>query len=623
MTVKPTYEELVFRVKQLEQEVEKREDFRKGLKHQKEMLQSLLNAQTETAMLTDLEGTILAVNEIAEQRLGKSSAELIGLGIYDYLPFDTAKSRKARADEVVRTETSVRFQDKRNGRLYDNNIYPVFDGEGKINALAIYAKDITKTKRAEDALRESEKRLTIAGELAYDLIYEWTVEDDKLEWFGNLDDKLGYNFNEIPRTIEGWIKLIHPEDIARLKDAVELHRTSTAPIYYEYKILHKDGSYRYWSDHGRPVLNDEGLPCKWIGVCKDITERKNVEIALKLSEQRFHAIFDQTFQFIGLMTTKGILIEANQAALDFYDISKSDVLDIPFWEAPWWTHSPELQDMLRDAVRRAALGEFVRFEASHPAPDGVLHYVDVSIKPVIDDSGNVHLLIPEGRDITARKEMEAELRASFKEKELLLQEVHHRVRNNFEIISSLLDLVGGSTNNRNTQNILRDASARIHSMALIHSQLYQRRSFDRVDMREFAQILMNHLLSIYNDNGKKIEIVIGPSNVYLSLNQAIPSALVLNELVSNAFKHAFNGKKNGTIQISIHSETEDNITLKVKDDGNGIPKGIDFNKTRGLGLKLTKHLVEGQLKGEVLISYRSGTEIRVGFKKEKTALTDT
>jgi PAS domain S-box-containing protein len=140
--------------------------------------------------------------------------------------------------------------------------------------------------------------------------------------------------------------------------------------------------------------------------------KHEMEQRLKDSEARFRAIFDLTFQFIGLMTTEGVLIEANKAALDLYGLSESDVIGFPFWETPWWTHSPDQQERLREAIKKAAAGEFVRFEAFHPTPDGELHCVDVSIKPVKDDQGNVSLLIPEGRDITDRRRTEEALRLS-------------------------------------------------------------------------------------------------------------------------------------------------------------------------------------------------------------------
>jgi PAS domain S-box-containing protein len=130
---------------------------------------------------------------------------------------------------------------------------------------------------------------------------------------------------------------------------------------------------------------------------------------LATGERRFRAIFDQTFQFIGLLTVDGRLLEANRTALAFAGIREEDVIGKPFWDTPWWTHSPDLQQQLRDAVAAAGRGEFVRLEATHPAADGTLHHVDFSLKPVRDESGSVVLLIPEGRDVTDRQQAEETL----------------------------------------------------------------------------------------------------------------------------------------------------------------------------------------------------------------------
>lgn len=138
----------------------------------------------------------------------------------------------------------------------------------------------------------------------------------------------------------------------------------------------------------------------------EIKKRKKVEEELKESERKIRALYDQTFQFIGLMTTDGILIEANRTALEFSGVKLSDVLNKPFWETPWWTHSPELQEKLRKAIKKVAQGEFLRFEATHKAKDGTLHYVDFSLKPVKNKKGKVIFMIPEGRDITERKKAE-------------------------------------------------------------------------------------------------------------------------------------------------------------------------------------------------------------------------
>ncbi|MDD1685041.1 MAG: PAS domain S-box protein, partial [Methanoregula sp.] len=130
------------------------------------------------------------------------------------------------------------------------------------------------------------------------------------------------------------------------------------------------------------------------------------------SEAKFRAVIDQSFQFIGLMDTDGTLIVANRSALEFAGLSESDVINQPFWETPWWSHSKELQEKLKDAIHRAASGEMVRFETTHPAADGHLAYIDFSVKPVLDPSGRILFLIPEGRNISERKQAEEALRES-------------------------------------------------------------------------------------------------------------------------------------------------------------------------------------------------------------------
>ena len=138
-------------------------------------------------------------------------------------------------------------------------------------------------------------------------------------------------------------------------------------------------------------------------------ELAHSEQRIRESEAKFRAIIDQSFQFIGLMTTDGILIEANQAALKFAGISESAVINRPFWETPWWSHSADLQEVLKDAIQRAASGETVRFEATHRAANGHLAYIDFSIKPMVDPTGRILYLIPEGRDLTERKQAEEKL----------------------------------------------------------------------------------------------------------------------------------------------------------------------------------------------------------------------
>jgi two-component sensor histidine kinase len=218
-------------------------------------------------------------------------------------------------------------------------------------------------------------------------------------------------------------------------------------------------------------------------------------------------------------------------------------------------------------------------------------------------------------EINQRMKAEEKIKDSLSEKEVLLSEIHHRVKNNFQIVSSLFEMSSMRAENSQAQEVLKNARVRIYTMALIHDQLYQNKRFDRISMEKHIKELTTYLHTLYGNAGGKIRTKIEASEVYLSMGQAVPCALVLNELVANAFKHGFIKKRTGNIWISIDNIDEDTTFLLVKDDGDGFPEGFELNKATGIGLKLVKRLVRDQLKGKMSINHDDGMEFRVQFKR--------
>ncbi len=216
-------------------------------------------------------------------------------------------------------------------------------------------------------------------------------------------------------------------------------------------------------------------------------------------------------------------------------------------------------------------------------------------------------------EISERMTAEKKIQDSLDEKVLLLGEIHHRVKNNLQVISSLLDLTRRRTMNPEAQMVLADARSKIYTMALVHSQLYRSESFSRIDMGVHIRKLLGSINQIYAASHRKIRPIIECSHVFLSVTQAIPCALVLNEVISNVYKHAYPEDAKGECFISMTEVEEKRIHFCVRDEGVGIPEGVDIENTETLGLKLIRNLIRKQLKGDVRFECGKGTSIIAEF----------
>ena len=216
------------------------------------------------------------------------------------------------------------------------------------------------------------------------------------------------------------------------------------------------------------------------------------------------------------------------------------------------------------------------------------------------------------RDITDRKHAEENLLASVHEKEVLLREIHHRVKNNLQLISGLLDMTRMRTVDESTNTILTDLMLKIQTMAQIHTRLYESKQFGKISLTGQIRDQVAALSNIYSHKGHEITCEMDAQEIFLPVDQAIPCALVVNEILSNAYKHAFRGRKHGTIEISAVQENGQ-IRITVRDDGIGIPDNFDISRTNSLGLKLIRTLVQSQLKGSLMFKSQNGTEVTMEF----------
>ncbi|MGK7935066.1 MAG: chemotaxis protein CheB [Xenococcaceae cyanobacterium] len=277
-------------------------------------------------------------------------------------------------------------------------------------------REIIARQRSEEQLKINQEQLIITQERVEnifssleDAIWSFELPEKKLGYLNTSFAKIyGRSQEEFTANLNLWLDVVHPED----KDIVQkAHRPikQQAKIDLEYRILHPDGSIRWVRDRSKVICDDRGTPIRQDFVISDLTEQRQAQQALKEKERSFQAIFNSLFQFIGLLTPEGILLEANQTSLDFGGLTPEEVINRPFWEAKWWTISEATQEQLKQAIARAARGKFVRYEVDVLGAEDRVATIDFSLKSVMDEQGKVVQLISEGREIGEIKQAREEL----------------------------------------------------------------------------------------------------------------------------------------------------------------------------------------------------------------------
>jgi two-component sensor histidine kinase len=216
-------------------------------------------------------------------------------------------------------------------------------------------------------------------------------------------------------------------------------------------------------------------------------------------------------------------------------------------------------------------------------------------------------------DITERRKAEDRIKAALKEKEVMLREIHHRVKNNLQVVSSLLNMQARNAKDKDTIRILSESRDRIITMSLIHSQLYEGSDLAEINMKEFVDRLLGQLLQSYQVGDTRIARVVRVDDYPVPISVAVPVGLIINELLSNALKHAFEGRDEGKIEVSLTASEDGRVNLRVSDDGAGLPPGFDIDESKTLGLRLVKILAEDQLQGTLEVMSDGGATFNIEF----------
>ena len=513
----------------------------------------------------------------------------------------------------------------------------------------------------EQALRETTREKEFLADLLEHAAQPFAVgyPDGSIGGFNRAYEELtGYTAAEL-RSLD-WSATLTPPEWREIEEQQlnKLHRTGK-PVRYEKEYIRKDGTRVPIELFVHLVRDGEGKPEYYYSFIMDITDRKSAEKTLRESEDRFRLALQHA----------PVSVAAQDRDLRY------------FWAYNQRTARPDEIIGKTDAdiftseeaarlgvLKRRVLEEDIELrEQMWLNRPGGLIFLDIFWEPIHDGAGSVigigsatidltnlklaeealkqsaselqaantelrasrsaALNLMEDADMARKKaedtaaalrESEERIRSSLIEKEVLLKEIHHRVKNNMQVISSLVALQAAELEDVPMRGALDDVSYRVRSMALVHEKLYQSTDLARIDFAEYIGSLLGYLWRAHGTAVGAVRLTLDLEPVSLSVDIAVPCGLILNELASNALKHAFRGRATGEVTVSLRGITDGRVSLRISDNGVGLPAGLDWRQTRSLGLRLVQMLA-GQLDAKVEKSGNSGTEFEVTFSNPPPA----
>ena len=468
---------------------------------------------------------------------------------------------------------------------------------------------ITEVRQGTKLL-ESEEKYRHVVERSNDGI--GIIQDTLIKYTNKrLAEIVGYSFEEAEN--KPFTDYIHPEELPRVAEMYKKRMAGEdVPSTYETMLKHREGHTLY-VELNVGIINYQGYPAEFV-IIHDITQRKQAEEALRVSEQMFRNFVETSVDLVFRLSNTGYIQYVSPRVEELYGYNAAELtgkhlsLTTPIAEVP----------KAIDAINRIMTGESIKnFELNQKDRSGKMIPTEINACPVVKD-GKIVGLQGIMRDITERKQRDEQIKASLREKEVLLKEIHHRVKNNLQTIVSLLNLQAGYIKDKQALEVFKNSQERVHAMALIHEKLYQSGDLSNIDFREYILSLVSNLFDSYSLIPGRVQEKIKVENVSLGIETAIPLGLIINELVSNSLKHAFPHKAKGELQVILEksNQNEYDYILIIKDNGVGFPGGVDFRAAKSLGLILVSTLVK-QLHGVIDLDREKGTAFNIKFKKLK------
>jgi PAS domain S-box-containing protein len=579
----------------------------------------LLESLQEGIWKIDADSRTTFVNAHMADMLGYTVEEMAGKSLFDFMDEEgkrDALNKVAHRKEGIREQHDFVFVRKDGSRLFAVlETAPLTDNDGRYIGAIAGVIDVTERRRAEEALSESDRRFRAMVEKGTDVVV--LVDNTGLIKYASpaFKTSLGRDTSDVEgRPSFDFIeKFVHPDDREDTLNAFSaLLDSPGAEGHAECRFMHGDGMWHHIVAVGKNHLHDPALNGIVLNI-RDITEQKRAGEALRESEHKYRQLFEEMMAGYALqemvLDGKGepldyITLEVNPEFERLLGVKKEQVIGRRATEA-----EPRLDRAWIQMFCRVALtGQPCRY--TQYASNLDKHFEGSAYSP---RKGQVAVTF---LDVTERIKNEEKLKASLQEKETLLQEIHHRVKNNLQVISSLLSTQTRHIKDPEAIKAFKESQSRIRSMALIHERMYHARDLSRVDFTEYADRLVAGLMTAYNVKPETIVAELNVQRVFLGIDTAVPCGLLLNELVSNCLKHAFPKGRKGEIKVALEKTPEGALRLSVSDNGVGLPEGVDPLTADTMGMQIVSALAD-QLDAKMEVAREGGTRFTLTFKPDE------
>jgi two-component system, sensor histidine kinase PdtaS len=628
------------------------------LHESEERYSALFSNNYSVSLLIDPDtGRIVDANDAAVQYYGYPHDQLTALGIYDLnrLSKDTVIRNLRRA----KTEKEKHFFSTHYRADGEKRYVEIYSGPIPVRGKPLFYSiihDITDRKRAETELQKSQYLLSEALEMANMADWEmdgqtgvFTFNDRFWSLYATTAEREGGY--QMPAEVYAR-EFVHPDDQHLVGEEIAKAVAAPESGYHslrEHRIIRRDGEVRYIIVRIRITKDAEGRTIKTHGANQDITDRKRAEQALGESEERYRTLVDQLPDYV-IVHRDGILLYVNPAAASRFGYTAETLVGKPILSFI----APGNHDTVRQAVvRRMAGSDVPAYEMKIRQNDGTYRTVltngaaimfegrpaslnvltDITDRKLMEEEVQSLNRVLEQRvkdrtealsktneqltaEIAARAHAEQEVIKSLQEKDLLLREIHHRVKNNLQIIASLLNLQSRYITDPNVLEAIRGSQGRIRAMALVHERIYRSYNIAEINLRDYLNYLTQQIFQFYNIQQHLIGITVTMDDILADIDTITPLGLIINELVSNSLKYAFPEGRKGHITLECTRLDPDRLRILYHDDGIGMPAGFDWKNTESLGLRLVNSLVD-QLNGTIETGEGGGTTFIITIRQKR------